>query len=92
MVRLRRECTEAKEGLSADTEATIPVLLPDVHTRVRLMRAEFEDFIHDAVAETVDALRAAIDSAGLAVGDVGRAARGRFVEDPARRPTCLRTA
>ena len=71
MIRLRRECTEAKEGLSADTEATIPVLLPDVHTRVRLVRAEFEDFIHDAVAETVDALRATIDSAGLAVGDVG---------------------
>lgn len=70
MIRLRRECTEAKEALSADTEATIPVLLPELHTRVRLVRAEFEELIHDAVEETVDALRATIDSAGVALDDI----------------------
>lgn len=70
MIRLRRECTEAKEALSADTEATIPVLLPQLHTRVRLVRAEFEELIHDAVEETVDALRATIDSAGVALDDI----------------------
>jgi molecular chaperone DnaK len=37
----RRECVEAKEALSAETEVTIPVLLPQVQSEVRLTRAEF---------------------------------------------------
>jgi actin-like ATPase involved in cell morphogenesis len=61
---LRRECTAAKETLSADTEVMIPVLLPGLHTMVRLGRAEFEDMIRPAVAETVEALRRAVASAG----------------------------
>jgi molecular chaperone DnaK len=67
---LRRECTAAKETLSADIEVMIPVLLPGVHTMVRLGRAEFEDMIRPAVAETVEALRRAIDSAGVAPGEL----------------------
>jgi molecular chaperone DnaK len=67
---LRRECTAAKETLSADVEVMIPVLLPGVHTMVRLGRAEFEDMIRPAVAETVEALRRAIDSAGVAPGEL----------------------
>ncbi|MGI9030209.1 MAG: Hsp70 family protein, partial [Ilumatobacteraceae bacterium] len=70
MLRLRRECTEAKEALSADTDATIPVLLPQLRTRVRLVRAEFEDLVRDAVEETVDALQVAIDSAGVELDEV----------------------
>ncbi|MCX6463562.1 MAG: Hsp70 family protein, partial [Pseudonocardiales bacterium] len=42
---LRRECTAAKEALSVDTEVLVPVMLPGLHTRVRLGRAEFEDMI-----------------------------------------------
>ena len=60
---LRRECTAAKETLSADTEVMIPVLLPGLHTMVRLGRAEFEDMIRPAIVETVEALRRAIDLA-----------------------------
>ena len=30
--QLRRECVDAKEALSFDTEATIPVLVPRVQT------------------------------------------------------------
>ncbi|MBW0113595.1 Hsp70 family protein, partial [Pseudonocardia sp. KRD-182] len=67
---LRRECTAAKEALSADTEVLIPVMLPGIHTEVRLGRAEFEDMIRPPVGETVEALRRAIDSAGLAPGDL----------------------
>ncbi|HSL08269.1 MAG TPA: Hsp70 family protein [Pseudonocardiaceae bacterium] len=63
--RLRRECTEAKEALSADTEVTIPVLLPDLQSQVRLVRAEFEDLIRPQVAETVEALRRALRSADV---------------------------
>ncbi len=67
---LRRECTAAKETLSADTEVMIPVLLPGLHTMVRLGRAEFEDMIRPAVAETVEALRRAVASAGVEPGEL----------------------
>jgi molecular chaperone DnaK len=63
--RLRRECTEAKEALSTDTEVTIPVLLPQVRTQVRLVRAEFEGMIRSTLDETIQSLRRAIESAGL---------------------------
>jgi molecular chaperone DnaK len=62
---LRRECTLAKEALSADTEVTIPVLAPGISTQVRLHRAEFEDLIRPHITETVHALRATLRSANL---------------------------
>ena len=65
MVQLRAECIEAKEALSDDTEATIPVLLPGAHTEVRLTRTEFEAMIRPALVETVTTLRRAMESAGL---------------------------
>jgi molecular chaperone DnaK len=68
--RLRRECIEAKEALSADTEVTIPVLLPGVQSQVRLIRAEFEDLIRPQVAETVEALRRALRSSGVGPEDI----------------------
>ncbi|MFC5996776.1 Hsp70 family protein [Pseudonocardia hispaniensis] len=71
VARLRRECTEAKEALSADTEVLIPVVLPGHSTQVRLTRSEFEDAIRPAVAETVAALRRALDSAGTVPGEPG---------------------
>ena len=43
--RLREECMEAKEALSSDSETSIPVLLPNVMTEVRLTRGEFEAMI-----------------------------------------------
>ncbi|MGH9027374.1 MAG: Hsp70 family protein [Acidimicrobiia bacterium] len=63
--RLREECIEAKEALSSDTDVTIPVLLPNVQTEVRLTRAEFEAMIRPALTETIGALRRALDSAGV---------------------------
>ncbi|MGB3441182.1 MAG: Hsp70 family protein [Actinophytocola sp.] len=67
---LRRECTEAKEALSADTEVTIPVMLPGVSTRVRMVRTEFEQLIEPAIASTVVALRTACESADLSASDL----------------------
>jgi actin-like ATPase involved in cell morphogenesis len=67
---LRRECTEAKKALSSDTEVTIPVMLPGVSTQVRMVRAEFEQLIAPAIDATVDAMRRAIDSAGLTPADL----------------------
>ncbi|WP_166880270.1 Hsp70 family protein [Salinibacterium sp. ZJ450] len=68
---VRRECREAKEALSFDTEATIPVLLPDTQTQVRLVRSEFESMISDAVHETIRAFTEALDTAGVRPADVG---------------------
>jgi molecular chaperone DnaK len=70
VARLRRECTAAKEALSVDTVVHVPVMLPGLHTRVRLGRADFEDMIRPAVTETVDAMRRAIDSARVDVAEV----------------------
>ncbi|MCX6466763.1 MAG: Hsp70 family protein, partial [Pseudonocardiales bacterium] len=63
--RVRRDCTDAKEALSADTEVSIPVLLPGARGTVRLHRSEFEGLIRPLVEETVTALRAAVASARL---------------------------
>jgi molecular chaperone DnaK len=65
VARLRRECTEAKEALSVDTEATIPVMLGDIRQRVRVTRAEFEELIQPELEQTIAALRRALDSADV---------------------------
>jgi hypothetical protein len=65
VARIRRDCTEAKEALSADTEVTIPVLLPAARGSVRLHRSEFEGLVRTLVEETVTALRGAVTSAEL---------------------------
>ncbi|MET0422297.1 MAG: Hsp70 family protein, partial [Actinoplanes sp.] len=65
LTRLRRDCVEAKEALSFDTEAEIAVALPRLHTRVRVSRPEFEAMIAPALDDTVAALRRALRSAGV---------------------------
>lgn len=66
---LRRECTAAKEALSADVDAVVTVMLPGTHTRVRIGRADFEDRIRRDVAETVDGLQRALAAAGTDPSD-----------------------
>jgi actin-like ATPase involved in cell morphogenesis len=66
VAQIRRECTEAKEALSSDTEVSIPVMLPNSRGSVRLHRSEFEGLIYPQVEDTVTALRRAVQSAGLA--------------------------
>ncbi len=71
LVRLRRECTEAKEALSTDAEAVVPVALPGIPaTGVRLTRAEFEDMIRSDVDSTVRCMRRALESASVTPEDV----------------------
>ena len=86
VARLREECVEAKEALSSDTDASIPVLLPNVQTEVRLTRGEFEDMIRPPLADALDALAAALRGAGVTADEVNGAARRRLVADPARGP------
>jgi molecular chaperone DnaK len=65
VARLRQECTQAKEALSQDTEAVIPVLLPATQTEVRTARADLEDMIRVPLGETVTALERALRSANV---------------------------
>ncbi len=63
--RLRRDCVEAKESLSWDTDTAIPVALPNQRTEVRLTRSEFEDMIRPTLLDTLDAVHRSLDSAGV---------------------------
>ncbi|QDO90017.1 Hsp70 family protein [Ornithinimicrobium ciconiae] len=68
--RLRRECTDAKEALSVDTDVTIPVDLGDVHRTVRLGRAELEEVLRPSLEETVAAVERSLASASLTVAEL----------------------
>jgi actin-like ATPase involved in cell morphogenesis len=71
LVRLRRECTDAKEALSKDSETAVPVALPGVPpTSVHLTRVEFEDMIRPDVDQTVRCMARALETASLAPDDV----------------------
>ena len=70
VARLRTECTAAKEALSADTDTSIAVLLPNTVTEVRLTRAELERMIRPPLYDTIAALQRAIRSAGVTPEDL----------------------
>ena len=63
LARLRRDCVEAKEALSADVDTLVPVALPGLSTTVRITRAEFELMIRPALTETIAAMNRALKSA-----------------------------
>ena len=60
---LRAQCSAAKEALSIDTDAVVPVEIPGRSTRIRVVRSEFEDLIRPAVADALDVLLEAMASA-----------------------------
>src|SRR5919108_4259510 len=72
IARLRDECRRAKEALSSDTDATIPIFLPGIQTEMRVTRAEFEDMVRPRIHETIAALGRATRSAGLEFGGIDR--------------------
>lgn len=65
---LRRECVAAKEALSFDPEATIPLLMGA--GSVRLARDEFETMIEERIARTIAALTAACARAEVDLADL----------------------
>jgi transcriptional regulator with XRE-family HTH domain len=64
------ENAETTRALSAGAEVMVPVLLPEVQSDVRPVRAEFENLIRPQVAEAVEALRRALRSAGVGPADL----------------------
>ena len=69
---LRERCTEAKIALSSDTDTVIPVVLPQVHTQIRITRAEFEERIRPLIDETVSCVSRALRSADVEPQDLSR--------------------
>jgi len=63
LARLRQDCVAAKEALSTDDEAVVPVLLPGRHADVTVARTDFEERIRPVVARSVEALERAVGSA-----------------------------
>ena len=72
MARLRQDCVEAKEALSSDTDATIPVLLPNFQTEVRITRQEFETLVRPSLFDSIDGMKRAVESAGIEMSEVSR--------------------
>jgi actin-like ATPase involved in cell morphogenesis len=70
VARLRAECVDAKEALSSDTDVSIPVILPNVSTDVRLTRSELEAMVGPALQDTIDALRRALRAAEVGPEDL----------------------
>jgi YVTN family beta-propeller protein len=70
VARLRQDCIHAKESLSLDTEAIIPVFLPGLHTEVKLTRRAFEEMIRAPLESTMGALVRTVQSAGLESSDL----------------------
>ncbi|WP_026275075.1 Hsp70 family protein [Salinispora tropica] len=70
VARLRGECVEAKEALSADTDVSIPVMVPNLSTEVRLTRAELEAMVRPALHDSIEAMRRALVSAGVTPHDL----------------------
>jgi YVTN family beta-propeller protein len=56
LARLRQDCTLAKEALSVDVEATIPVFLPNRHFDVTLTRGGLEAMIRAPIESTIGTL------------------------------------
>jgi actin-like ATPase involved in cell morphogenesis len=65
LIRLRRDCVEAKEALSADTDTVIAVTLPGLSTSVRLVRDELDAMLGPTISATIGTLRRAIRSANI---------------------------
>jgi actin-like ATPase involved in cell morphogenesis len=70
VARLRQDCVEAKEALSSDSDVSIPVLLPNLQTEVRLTRGEYESMVRPALSDTITAMNRALRSAKVTADEV----------------------
>lgn len=101
LARLRQDCVLAKESLSRDNEAVIPVFLPGKHFEVRLTRTEFEDMIRAPIESSISALARTLRSAEVSPGDlsavllVGGSSRiplvAKMVSEELEKPTLVDT-
>ena len=72
--RLREQCREAKEALSADTIATMDADLPGYNSSIRLTRDDLNEMIAPAVAGAIAALADLLARNGIAVAELAAVA------------------
>ncbi|HEY9415632.1 MAG TPA: Hsp70 family protein, partial [Pseudonocardia sp.] len=70
LARLRVQCEQAKEALSADDTVEIPVSIGAEQFDARITRADLEHVIGVPVRSTVQAVEAALRSAGMSAGEL----------------------
>ncbi len=70
LVRLRDDCQDAKEALSDDLEATVPVNVGSINTRVKITRTHFEQMVRPPLRSAAQTLRTAVFDAGLQLDQV----------------------
>jgi molecular chaperone DnaK (HSP70) len=101
LARLHHDCVLAKEALSVETSAVVPLFLPDRPVETTLTRTAFEDLIRPLLEPTMDALQRALTSADVrpanlsAVFLTGGSTRiplvGRMVSDLVGCPVVINT-
>ena len=68
--RLRRDCVDAKEALSEDVEAKVPLTIPGLRGSIRITRSEVESLVRPRLSDTHESLRKAMRSAGVRTEDL----------------------
>ena len=70
LAQVRAAAVDAKEALSYDTQAVVPVTVPGLMTEVRITRGEFEEMARPALLRTVDVFRRTCEAAHVAPSDL----------------------
>jgi len=70
LARARQDCRVAKETLSVDNRAVVPVHLHDRYAEIRIRRSEFEGLIQEQLDATVAALTRTVQSAAVEPAEV----------------------
>jgi len=70
LAQVRAAAVDAKEALSADTQATVPVMLPGCTGEVLISRSELEHMVAPVVLRTVDLVRQVCSSADVAADEL----------------------
>lgn len=70
LAAVRDQAVLAKEALSSDVEAVVPVILPGLTRQVRITRGELETAVRIDVLRTVDTLARTVASAGVRPADL----------------------
>jgi YVTN family beta-propeller protein len=70
LARVRQECVVAKEVLSEEHEAIVPIRLPNLQHSMRITRPDFEDQIRPLIERTFEKVFATLRSAHVQVGDL----------------------
>jgi hypothetical protein len=74
LARLRSECRQAKERLSADTVAVIPAELPGFTSDVRVTRSELEQLVAEPLAGLLNAIGDTLQRNNIALSSVAAVA------------------